>query len=182
MGVRFDVLVLEVQKEFPKFKIVYKSESWFSKLLNVLLLIITFGQQKEFMTRYTTVIGTTMYVPSSWDDRSEESKIITLRHERIHFRQAKKYTRFFFSILYLFVFFPAVFAYFRKKFEQEAYKEGMIARMEYYGPDSIKTEKYKEYMISQFTSAKYFWSWPFRKSISRWFDKTLEEVLSNSDL
>jgi hypothetical protein len=178
---KYDILVLEIKKEFPSFKIVPKSESWLSKTINVLLLIITFGQQKTFMSRYTTTIGNTIYTPANWDKRPETSRLAILRHERVHLRQAKKYTRFFFSFLYLFVFFPTVFAYFRKKFEQEAYEESIRARIEYSGIEYVKRSEYKAFLVKQLTSAQYFWTWPFKKSIEKWFDETLEKILKELD-
>ena len=121
MGANYDVLVLEIKKEFPDFKLIQKSQSWLSKVINVFLLVITFGKQKDFMAKYTTTIGNTIYTPANWDERPETSRVIILRHERVHLRQAKKYTRFFFSFLYLFVF-PTILAYDWKKFEQAAYE------------------------------------------------------------
>lgn len=177
MGTRLDTLISEIKDEFPDFQLISKSQSWLSKVINIFLLIITFGQQKTFMTKYTTTIGHTIYTPSSWDEWHEANKIIILRHERIHLRQAKKYTRFLFSFLYLFVFFPTVFAYFRKKFEQEAYEESIRARIEYFGVEFVKKPGYKESLVKQFISAQYFWTWPFKKSIEEWFDKALERAL-----
>lgn len=181
MDVKYDALVLEIKKEFPSFKIVPKSESWLSKTINVFLLVITFGQQKAFMSRYTTTIGNTIYTPAGWDERSETSKLAIFRHERIHLRQAKKYTRVFFSFLYLFVFFPTIFAYFRKKFEQEAYEESIRARIEYSGIEYVKRPEYKAFLVKQLTSANYFWTWPFKKSIENWFDKALEKALEEAE-
>ena len=62
-----DRFVAELQAEFPSFRIVKKSESRFAKLLDVALKIVTFGGQREFMTRYYTVIGDTLYVPPGFE-------------------------------------------------------------------------------------------------------------------
>ena len=52
-----------IEYEFPDFKIVSKQDS---KLMRILGKILFFN--KDFMTRYITVIGNTVYVPSKTQD------------------------------------------------------------------------------------------------------------------
>jgi hypothetical protein len=130
------------------------------------------------MQSFITTVGHTVYVPADWDSKPETNKITVLRHERVHMRQAKKYTRFLFGFLYLFFPFPVIFAYYRMKFEREAYAESMLAASEYHGIDSIKDFVYKNKVISHFTSAEYFWAWPWRKSLQRWYDEQVSNIES----
>lgn len=169
-------LVDEITQEFPDFKLVPKADSTFMKVLNVCLLIITFGQMKAFMTRFTTTIGDTVYTNTAWDERSEVSKIITLRHERIHMRQKKRYTAFGFSFLYLFVFFPIGLAYFRAKFEKEAYEESIRSVAFYVGIDRVKHPEFRKQLVDHFTTSQYFWMWPFRSAVERWYDGVVKEL------
>lgn len=168
-------LLADMRKEFSNFEVVPKSESRLMKVIDVFLKVITFWQMKTFMTSFTTTLGNTVYVSPNWKDRSESSRIITLRHERVHMRQARRYTRFLFSVLYALVL-PAVWT-FRAKFELEAYEETMRAAAEIYGPEALN-DKLKESLVGHFTSAEYFWMKPFKGSVEEWYDETRKKVLA----
>lgn len=171
-------LLEDIRKEFPAFKMVPKADSWFMKTLGVLLAIITFGQATEFMTRFHTTVGYTVYTSSSWPGMTKQSKIILLRHERVHMRQRKKLGFLLYTFLYLLFPLPAVFAYYRMRFEREAYTETMRAVAELYpgGLEILKRADYRKKMLGHFTSAEYFWMWPFKGGINAWFDDTLAEL------
>ncbi len=172
---KLDVVLDTARNEFPGLKLVKKADSTFMKVLNVLLRIITFNQQKSFMTTYTTTVGNTIYTSSSWETRSESSRIITVRHEVVHFRQADK--NFFFGFLYLFVFFPVGLAYYRMKYEKEAYEESMRAIAHLYGADALRKADFRERMIRHFTGPDYFWCWFSRRNIERWFDSARDRIV-----
>jgi|SRR5690606_22038558 len=165
-------LIAEIKREFPKFSIVKKQDSKLMRTIAVFLRILTFGQATDFMSRFHTTIGYTLYVSSSWDSMPNQGKMVVLRHERVHMRQAAAYGLLLFSFLYLFFPLPFILAYFRMKFEREAYEESMRATLELYpGGISILTRPfYKERMVRHFTSAEYFWMWPFKRSVEKWFD------------
>ncbi len=50
-------IIEDLKAEFPDFEIKRKSDSFFMKILNVLVIIFTFGAQKEFMKSYVSVIS-----------------------------------------------------------------------------------------------------------------------------
>jgi len=50
MNTMLNLCVEEIKKEFPNFNIKNKRTSLFMKVLNVLVIICTFGQQRKFMT------------------------------------------------------------------------------------------------------------------------------------
>lgn len=172
----FDQLKSEIFTEFPHFKVIPKEESFKMKAINIFLKIITFGQMKTFMTHFITTIGQEVYVPTKWKSWPEKSRMSILRHERVHMRQAKKYGRFLFSFLYLFFPLPTVFAYYRMKFEREAYTESLRAMVEYYGKDAPTDPEVKENMLKHFTSAEYFWMWPWKKGLNKWYDETVKSL------
>ncbi len=169
-------LVDEIAQEFPDFKLVKKADSKFMKVLDVLLRIITFNQMKTFMTNFTTTIGDTVYTNTEWEKRSEVSRIVTLRHERVHMRQKNRYTSFGFSFLYLFFPFPIGLAYFRKKFEMEAYEESIRSLVFYHSLSVVQASRTRANFVKHFTSAQYFWMWPFKKSVERWYDGVVKEL------
>lgn len=173
----YEKILFDVKSEFSSFEILPKNKSVLMKVIDAALRIITFGQMKNFMTRFITVIGNKVYVPDSWEDNTLTSKAEIIRHERVHMRQSKKYGRFLFSFLYLVVPFPIGIAYFRKKFEQEAYEESLKALYEYHG-EKIFTPRLKEGMLAHFTTAQYFWMWPWRKDLEKWYDAAVEKAKS----
>lgn len=173
-----DAFVAEIQREFPSFRVVKKADSDFAKAIDVALKIITFGGQSEFMTRYYTVIGDTLYVPPGFFESDPIGVVITLRHERIHLRQRRRYTFLGMSILYLLVPLPLGLAWFRARIEWEAYTETLRATLELRGEEELRSDALRERIVSQFTSAAYGWMWPFPKTVNRWYDEALATVLA----
>ena len=172
-----DKILADIKMEFPDFEIIEKKDSTLMKLIDVCLKIITLGQMNKFMTGFITTLGQKVYVTDSWKQGSLIGQAEILRHERIHMRQAKKYGRFLFSFLYLMVPLPIGLAYFRKKFEQEAYEESMRALYEYLGVAAFAHHN-RQAIITQFISANYFWMWPFRKNVEAWYDATAKKIIS----
>lgn len=161
-------VLAETLKEFPKFRVVSKADSKFMRFLAKLLFF-----NKAFMTSFHTTIGNKLYVARSWRDLSDYGKAALLRHERVHLRQQKRYTMALYSMMYLLLL-PTVLT-FRAMLEREAYEESMRAKMEYWGPDSF-TEPAREAMVKHFISGEYFWMWPFKKRVERWYDRVVEEL------
>lgn len=173
---RYQSVLKLTEEEYPDFRIRSKSSSMLMRFIHYFLLVVSFGQNRKFMTGYTTVIGRTMYVTDRWDSSSAHQRHTTLVHERIHFAQQDRYTKLGFSLLYLFAFLPFGVAYYRRKFEQEAYEASMRTRAFYFGVGSLKFPAYREAMIQHFTSFEYGWMWPWRKSIEGWYDRVVAEV------
>jgi len=177
MATMLSALLVEIQKEFPTFRIVKKQDSFFMRVLHRLLFVVTIGKMTSFLQQYTTTLGTTVYVPTSWELFSDVTKVVILRHERVHMRQASRFSFLLFAFLYIFMWLPLGLSWWRAKFEMEAYAETIQADCDL-GVD-VKGPKYKKWMISQFTGPSYGWMWPFRKTIEQWFDTTLTRALQN---
>lgn len=169
-------VLLNLQKRFPGTKLVNKQDSIFMKIINVLLMIITFGQMKVFMTGYVTTIGRTIYVTKEWDQRGDKAKAITLRHEGIHIAQAAKMGRILFSLKYLLWPVPVVWALGRRDIEQEAYEETMRARAEYYGIKALDHKGFKRHLLLNFKGPAYFWMYPWPKSLEKWYNDSVEKI------
>lgn len=174
----FDELREDIQKEFPDFRMLQKEDSRFMRLLDFLLKVITFWRMQDFMVSFTTTIGNTVYVPSTWGVRPPKSKMIILRHERVHMRQRAR-LGLWYSLSYLLLPAPAVWAYYRMRYEMEAYEESMRAVLEYYGLESFTPNLRRNY-IEHFTGPEYFWTWPWKSRIERWYDSTLARILVDS--
>lgn len=170
-------LVYEVENEFPGFSIKLKSQSWMMKAIDVFLRVITLGRMDTFMTSYFTTIGYTLYVVcGKWDLMGSTSKACLLRHERIHMRQRRKLGWPLFFFLYLFFPLPTLFAYWRMKFEWEAYSETLRAYHEYFGMQYVQNSQLRRTVINHFTSAEYFWMWPWRRGLEKRYDALVETL------
>jgi hypothetical protein len=166
----------EIKTEFPEFKVVEKKDSGFMKMIDRALKILSFGKADKFMTQFTTTIGFVVYVPEDWDSRDDDDKAEIMAHEAVHMRQANRYGMLLFSLMYLLLPFPVLFAYFRMRFEMEAYETSMQLAVARYGYDNVKRPEYREKLISQFTGPNYIFTWVYRPTIEKWFDNYLESL------
>lgn len=173
----YSELVKEIKEEFPQFSIVRKTDSRLMRTLDFFLGMISFGGLSSFMSSFTTTIGNTTYTPLEWQVISEAGRCVILRHERVHLRQQVRYGKVLFALLYLFAFLPVGLAYYRTKFEKQAYAESLRATLEYYGRDILLRPQSRVYMIKLFTGASYLWMWPFRKSVEKWYDDEVSALL-----
>ncbi len=175
-GLSLDEMVAEMQREFPRFRIVPKRDDRLSHVIDRALKIVTLGGQNEYLTHYHTVLGNTLYVPEGWDRIPDERRVVTLRHELVHLRQNRRYGFPLFAFLYLVPFFPLGLAYGRARIEWEAYEETVRATAELLGREEAESPALRERIVSQFTSAAYGWMWPFPRSVHRWYDEALAKI------
>jgi hypothetical protein len=171
-----DEFVAEVKREFPKFRIVRKRDSLLLRVIDVVLRVLTFGAQREFMTRYHTVLWDTLYVPDQWESTPDVARLITLHHERVHLRQRRRYGDVVMTFLYLVPFFPLGLAYGRARIEWEAYIETIRATARYRGLPAARSPDLRRHIVRQFTSGAYGWMWPFPKTLDRWYDAALAQL------
>ena len=169
-----DEIKAQILEEFPSYVIINKSDSKLMKIISVLLMIVTFGQMKTYMTSFITTMGTTVYVPSSWSLIDTAGKCAILRHERVHMRQAKRMGRFLFSLCYVLLPLPLFLAWGRASLEMEAYAETLAAWNEYGG--NITDDAFRADIIGNFTSSSYGWMYPFPKKMAAWYDATVKSV------
>jgi hypothetical protein len=173
---RSDDFIGEIRQEFPRFCLIRKRESLLARALDVVLKVLTFGAQREFMTRYHTVLWDRLYVPDLWEGTPDIARLITLRHERIHLRQRRRYGDLLMTFLYVFPFFPLGLAYGRARIEWEAYTETIRATAEYRGIEAARSPELRRHILRQFTSGAYGWMWPFPSMLHRWYDAALEQI------
>jgi len=169
-------LIAEITREFPTFRLVSKRGSALSVAIDRALRLLTFGAQRDYLTRYHTVLGTTLYVPYSWDATADEDRVIVLRHERVHLRQRRRYGMLLMSFLYLVPFFPIGLAYGRARLEWEAYRETLRATAELRGLDSVREGSLRQMIVERFTGGAYGWMWPFPARIRAWYDTAVREL------
>ena len=172
----YDRLLAELRAEFPRFQLIPKSESPFQKLIHYALLGVTLGQMRTYLSSYQTTLGYRIYVTPNWERRSKEDRYMVLCHERVHMRQFRRFTWPGMTLLYLFLPVPMGLAYFRARFEMEAYAESIRAAAEIYGKAHVQEPEFREHILQQFTSASYGWMWPFPGFMARWYQRQLDNL------
>ena len=171
-----DDFLAEIRREFPRFRVVSKKGSPLSRVIDATLKIVTLGHQREYLTHYYTVIFHTLYTPDGWEESDDIDRVITLRHERVHLRQLRRYTPPGMVFLYLFPFFPLGLAYGRARIEWEAYAETLRATAELRGLPAARSDRLRRHILKQFTSGSYGWMWPFEGQLARWYDEALAQI------
>lgn len=169
-------LLQALHQEFPRFRVVAKSNSTLSKIIDMSLRLVTLGGQRHYMSRYFTVIGDTLYVPPTWEHMSEIDRAILLRHERVHLRQRRRLTTLGMTLIYLLPFFPLGLAYGRARIEWEAYAETLRATAELKGLDAARSPQLRAEIVRRFCGPDYGWMWPFSSAVNRWYDRALAEL------
>ena len=176
MARRYEQLLEEIREEFPGFRVVRKTDSWLQRAIHQALRVLTFGAQSAYLGSYQTTIRRTVYVTADWDRLSDEQRYVTMRHEREHLRQFRRYTTPIMALLYLCGPLPVGLSWFRAHFEKQGYAESIRAAAEVYGIGHVRDPRHREYVVSQFLSGSYGWMWPFRRSIETWYDGVVTEL------
>ncbi|MEL6589682.1 MAG: hypothetical protein AAFP02_10090 [Bacteroidota bacterium] len=95
---RFERFRAELQVLCP-FTIRYKEEAWEMQILQALIGWFCPG----FLSRFTTVIGRTIYFPNrAYIERNPEAAMRILAHEAVHLSDAAKISWPLFAVAYLF--------------------------------------------------------------------------------
>jgi len=177
---RYEALVAEIRAEFPRFRVVRKHQSRLQRAIDRALRCVTFGRMTAYLTHYQTTIGCTVYVTPDWDDRPADARYVTMRHERVHLRQFRRWTFPAMAVLYLFVPLPLGLAWCRARFEWAAYRETIAAAAEVYGPQHVRSRAFRESIVRQFTGPGYGWMWPFQRAVERWYDAALRDLVHHA--
>ncbi len=172
----YELLLAETRQEFPAFRVMPKAGHRLSRVLDLALKLLTVGRQRGYLTHYHTVLGDTLYVPTSWAAASEAERMIILRHERVHLRQRRRLGGWLMALVYLLPFLPLGLAYGRARLEWEAYCETLRATSEYLGLEALKSPALRRRIIERFTGADYAWMWPFPTVVGRWYDAMVAEL------
>lgn len=196
MNINDNIFLLLKKKLYEKEKIktMNKKESKLMKLISYLLFF-----NKKFMTNFTTTLGRTIYLSSEFNERLNIGKITTLLHEFIHIQQkdddALYEAKYLFPqilsalsfVLYpligpfsllalLFIILPLP-AYFRMKSEVEAYGLNLYL-FEKSGLYQMDHEL--QHCVQQFTSANYFFMWPFEDKIRKELLKSWHNIVDGN--
>ena len=182
---RLDLLCKELKLEFPKLKMAHKRTCWWHWVAHVFLCVVSVGFIRNYISSRTTTGKNHIAWSDVQDERLKNGKNLdgvweTLRHEREHLRQFKKYGRFLMYVLYI-SFPPILFAWGRALLiEKPAFLEELRARYERM-PNYVQADYYKNQWIKHFTGPAYLWMWILRKQVSDWYDDELEKLLPRTE-
>jgi len=183
---QYQALVEAIKKEIPTVSIKYKDEDAVQCALGKVLFF-----NLDYMTKYTSTFGKTVYFPSRVFVQSNYRRATKiLAHEYVHLCDRRQWPGLFellysvpqvLALLSLLSFFslwwllcllfllplPGL-AFFRAVLEIRGYAMNMAINYFRYG--SIK-QKTKDSIVEHFTSGTYYWMFPFRKAVYRWLDR-----------
>jgi len=169
---RYHELVEELERDGVRLRL--KHEVWHQRAIDRLLRALTLGGQGHYLARYVTTIGRTIYLTPDWHARAVEDRWMTLRHERVHLDQFRRYGLVPMAIAYLLLPFPVGLAWCRMALERAAYAETVRCAFELGG--RAATDRLRAHVIAQFTSGSYGWMWPFPRAVARWYDRLVDEL------
>lgn len=185
---RLDDVILKINHAGGK---VVEKTGWFWTVLHYVVMVITFGSNRDFKRGYYTTLGGIVGYPEGWEKRSIASRVAVLEHELIHIRQCNKMglgTLFrdpregtrarnmfhvwlgfpLYGLCYLLLPLPIGLAWFRWRFEREAYAHGINVRTEF---EPHRRDDLIDSAVKQLTTGAYGWTWPFPKSVRRYFEE-----------
>jgi hypothetical protein len=156
-------------------QVVTKSTKWTTlwRVIDVVYRILTLNKVKKASTRYVTTLGPYIFYPAEWQHSTLTVRdYVTLRHEAIHLEQYNSLCKMniwlgslLFTFLYFFMFFPIGLAYFRYRYERQAYVTTFLVGQRFgiiYNPEAF---------VTALTGSAYLWAWPFKKSVRAYFAK-----------
>jgi hypothetical protein len=144
-----------------------KDQVWHQRAIHHVLRLVTLGGQGRYLSHYVTTIGDTVYVTPDWEARSLADRYATLRHERVHLEQFRRYGLLPMAIAYLLLPLPFGLAWCRMRLERQAYEETIRVHHELGTLD----ENLRAHVMKQFVSGSYGWMWPFPRKVARWYDE-----------
>jgi hypothetical protein len=171
---RTERLLEDIRREFPTFSIERKRSSRLQRAISVALVLVTFGGQRHYLTRYHTVLFGKLYVPDAWDSMDDDARYILLRHERVHLQQRRRMGDALMALVYLFPFFPLFLAYGRARIEWEAYVETIRATAEVHGLDAARALEAE--VLRRYIGPDYGWMWPFPGVVRAWFGEVIADL------
>jgi hypothetical protein len=171
---RHEVLLADIQREFPRFEIRPKHGDALQRSIAVALAIVTLGGQRAYLTRYHTVMFGRLYVPDAWATMDDDARYILLRHERVHLRQARRMGFPVMAFMYLVPLLPVGLAWGRARIEWEAYIETIRSTAEVFGLEAAR--RLEDELVRRYVGPDYGWMWPFPAVIRRWFREVIADL------
>lgn len=182
MSNRYELLMVKLQQELPRLRLIRRCDSLF---LKILFWPLTKILRRKYDT-FSTTIGNTVYVPDDWYSWSDDAKYKLLRHEIMHVRQFNAYpfsciknTNFWwlnaFIVGFLYLLVLPVRWTMRAEFEREGYTQTLLVAHELGLLTKENQLEYADWMAEIFGGSCYAWMWNRNKAY-RWALATIIAV------
>ena len=181
---RYDDKLNQIRETYPRFEVVPKAGSRFMLVINWFLKnVLRTGD--DFMTRFITTIGNTMYTNEKWETRSDDDRYCILVHEVTHTEQMHNFpfgkhfwflNWFLFPLAYVLIL-PTKWT-FRAKFEREAFTRQIIAMVALNRIDPANPVHIKyilDWVVPLFSGPNYFYM-AGKDDTVRYFTDLLEKL------
>lgn len=173
---RYERLLGDLARSVPPVTLRAKSGSRLQRCIDRALRVLTLGGQDRYLTEYVTTLGSTVWMPATWESWSYRSRYKVLRHELVHVRQFERYTWAGMVLLYGFFPLPAGLAWGRAVLEWEAYAVTLEVEAELDGIEAARDPALHAEIVRRFTGPDYGWMWPFEGWVRRRIAETLTAI------
>jgi hypothetical protein len=164
---RLDRMLVLAQDRVPGLRIVHKQDVAWMRMLGVLLRPIN----PSFSTRYTTVLGHTIYLPDG--PRPDRDRLATtLGHELVHMLDMAEHG-FSFYATYLTAPVP-VGRTWRAHWERRGYAVDLLIAQETGGAQAV--DRLHHWLAELFASSAYGWMWAGRDAALLYLQPTVDAV------
>ncbi len=165
---RLDRMLGLVRTHVPDLRIVQKRDVWWMRLAGVVLRPVV----PDFESRYTTVIGSTVYLPRPLGDFPRDVLAATLAHELVHQLDQQR-TGLAFYVSYALTPLP-VWRTHRAYWERRAYGVDLMLAHHIGGEKQLKLVEARLAVL--FGGSGYLWMWGGREAAAQYLAPIADQV------
>jgi hypothetical protein len=168
---RLDRILALVRSHVPDLVLVHKADvPWMRAAGRVLSPFVP-----DFDTRFTTVLGRTVYLPKPVDQFPRDELARTLAHELIHQLDMQRYGPLFYTSYAAMM---PVGRTWRAVWERRAYAVDLMIAWERGGEQELR--RVERWLIDVFSGPTYVWMWSGRDAARRFLEPTIAAVRDGS--
>lgn len=168
---RLDRILALVRSHVPDLVLVHKAESPLMRAAGRALRPFV----PDFDTRFTTVLGRTVYLPKPLDEFPRDALAATLAHELVHQIDMNTYGWLFYTSYAVML--PTGRTW-RAVWERRAYAVDLMLAYERGGDQELR--RVTGHLVDLFAGSSYVWMWSGREAARRFLEPTLAAVRDGS--
>lgn len=168
---RLDRMLVLVRRHVPGLQLVHKADvPWMRAASRVIAPVMP-----DFQTRFTTVVGRTVYLPRPMEEFPRDSLAATLAHELVHQLDQARWGALFYTSYALM--FPVGRSW-RAVWERRAYAVDLMIAHERGGDQELR--RVTSLLIDLFAGPSYLWMWSGRAAAGSFLAPIVEAVRSGA--
>ena len=164
---RLDRIIALVRTHRPNLRLVHKQRIWWMRMVGVMARPIV----PDFNTRFTTVVGDTVYLPCPVDEFPRDALAATLAHELVHQLDQRRWGPVFYASYGVAL--PTIRSM-RAYWERRAYAVDLLLAWERGGAEEL--ERVLTRLVTIFAGPAYAWMWAGRLSARAYLDPVAQQV------